>query len=413
MISYSKAINLINKNSLTIGKKRVLIEQALHRVCAEDVISPSKHPSSNNSAFDGFALVSKETKGLNSKKTKKFKLLKTIAAGDNPKIKNYKKTSTVEIMTGAVLPKQFDTILPVENARYFPSKNKPTHIIVDREIKKNSYVRFSGEDYKTKDIVLKKGEMIQANHLMAFAALGIKKVLVKKIPKIIFFGTGNELVDYRKKNIFPWKVRNSNSLYFYSFGKSLNLEMIDGGMIKDNQANKLKKVLKKKILSDIDVLVTSGAVSASKFDFIPKFIKQLGFTSQFKGVKIKPGKPIMFSKYKKKLFFGLPGNPISLVVGFRFFVYPLIRNMLGMNKEKKFRAKLLNKYSKKKDFTHFLRCSMTRNKKGYCELKILKGQQSNKLKALTESNCWGIFKKGKSKFKQGDFIECLPLIPSS
>ena len=316
MISYSEAINLINKNSLTIGKKRISIEQSLHRVCAENVISPSKYPSSNNSAFDGFALVSKETKGLNSKKTKKFKLLKTIAAGDNPKIKNYKKDSTIEIMTGAVLPKHFDTILPVENAKYFPSKSKPTHIVVDREIKKNSYVRFSGEDYQTKDIVLKKGEIIQANHLMAFAALGIKTVLVKKIPKIIFFGTGNELVDYRKKNISPWKVRNSNSLYFYSFGKSLHLEMIDGGMVKDNQSNKLKTALKKKILSDIDVLATSGAVSAGKFDFIPKFIKQLGFTSQFKGVKIKPGKPIMFSKYKKKIIFWSPRQSYIFGCGF-------------------------------------------------------------------------------------------------
>ena len=165
--------------------------------------------------------------------------------------------------------------------------------------------------------------------------------------------------------------------------------------------------------SDIDLFVTSGAISAGKFDFIPKFIKQFGFKNKFKGAKIKPGRPIMLSKFKNKLFFGLPGNPISMVVGFRFFIYPLIRNMLGMNKEKTFKAKLLNKYSKRKDFTHFLRCSFTVTKKGSCELKILKGQQSNKLKALTEANCWGIFESGKAKFKPGDFVECLPLIPSS
>ena len=165
--------------------------------------------------------------------------------------------------------------------------------------------------------------------------------------------------------------------------------------------------------SDIDLFVTSGAISAGKFDFIPKFIKQFGFQNKFKGAKIKPGRPIMLSKFKNKLFLGLPGNPISMVVGFRFFIYPLIRNMLGMSKEKTFKAKLLNKYSKRKDFTHFLRCSLTVTKKGYYELKILKGQQSNKLKALTEANCWGIFESGKSKFKAGDFVECLPLIPSS
>ena len=413
MISYKKAISLIKKNSITLTSKKISIKKALYKICAKDILSPSKYPSFDNSAFDGFALVSRETKGLNSKKTKKFRILKTIAAGDNPKINKYQKNSTVEIMTGALLPKQFDTIIPVEKVKYFPSKKKPTHIILDRNLKKFEYVRFGGEDYKKGNLVIKKGEQIQANHLIALATLGINEILVKKVPKIIFFGTGNEIIDYKRKNIPLWKVRNSNNLYFSAFSKDLNLDVIDGGVIKDKEPHKLKQALKKTIRSDIDLFVTSGAISAGKFDFIPKFIKKIGFKNKFKGAKIKPGRPIMLSKFKKKLFFGLPGNPISMVVGFRFFIYPLIRNMLGMNREKTFKAKLLNKYSKRKDFTHFLRCSLTVTKKGSCELKILKGQQSNKLKALTEANCWGIFESGKAKFKAGDFVECLPLIPSS
>ena len=413
MISYKKAISLIKKNSIILPSKKISIEKALYKICAKDILSPSKYPSFNNSAFDGFALVSRETKGLNSKKTKKFRILKTIAAGDNPKINKYQKNSTVEIMTGALVPKQFDTIIPVEKVKYFPSKKKPTHIILDRNLKKFEYVRFGGEDYKKGNLVIKKGEQIQANHLIALATLGINEILVKKVPKIIFFGTGNEIIDYKRKNIPLWKVRNSNNLYFSAFSKDLSLDVIDGGVIKDKEPHKLKQALKKTIRSDIDLFVTSGAISAGKFDFIPKFIKKIGFQNKFKGAKIKPGRPIMLSKFKKKLFFGLPGNPISMVVGFRFFIYPLIRNMLGMNREKTFKAKLLSKYSKRKDFTHFLRCSLVITKKGSCELKILKGQQSNKVKALTEANCWGIFESGKGKFKVGDFVECLPLIPSS
>ena len=275
-------------------------------------------------------------------------------------------------MTGALIPKKFDTILPVEKAKYFPSKKKPTHIILDRVLKKFEYVRFAGEDYKPGNLVIKKGEQIQAKNLITLAALGIKEILVKKTPKVIFFGTGNEIADYRKKNIPLWKVRNSNNLYFSAFGKALNLEVVDGGVIRDNEPYKLKNALKKTMRSDIDLFVTSGAISAGKFDFIPKFIKQFGFQNKFKGAKIKPGRPIMLSKFKKKLFLGLPGNPISMVVGFRFFIYPLVRNMLGMSKEKTFKAKLINKYSKRKDFTHFLRCSLTVTKKGSCELKILK-----------------------------------------
>ncbi len=125
MISYKKAISLIKKNSFTLVSKKIPIDKSLNKICAKNVMSPSKYPSFNNSAFDGFALASRETKGLNSKKTKKFKILKIIAAGDNPKINKYKKNSTVEIMTGALIPKQFDTVLPIEKVKYFPSKKKP------------------------------------------------------------------------------------------------------------------------------------------------------------------------------------------------------------------------------------------------------------------------------------------------
>ena len=413
MISYKKAIRLINKISVNLPIEEISISEALNRVNAKDIFSPSELPSSNNSAFDGYALLSKETKKLNKKKNKKFEILKIIAAGDNPKLNNYKKNSTVEIMTGAIIPKQFDTIIPVEKVKYFPSKFKSTHIIVEQELKRFSYIRFKGEDYKSKDLVIKKNKVIKSNHLMALAALGINKLFVKKIPKIIFFGTGNELLKFDTKKIPKWKIRNSNSLYISSFGKDLKLKIIDGGIVKDNEPNKFKKKLKKIIKSDIDFFITSGAVSAGKYDFIPNFVKTFGFKEIFKGVQIKPGRPLMISKLNEKIFFGLPGNPISLAVGFRFFVYPLIRNILGIKKEKKFKAKLLNTYIKQKNFNHFLRCTMDVNKKGVCQIKILPNQQSNKLKSFTESNCWGIFPEGKDKFKQGDFIEWLPLIPGS
>jgi len=210
-------------------------------------------------------------------------------------------------------------------------------------------------------------------------------------------------------------VRNSNNHYFTSFGKSLHYEVIDGGVIKDYQQNKLKEKLKKSLSSDIDIFATSGAISAGKFDFIPELIKKLGFKTYFKGVSIKPGRPIMLSRFKKKekLFFGLPGNPISCAAGFRFFIYPLLRNSLGMEKEEKFKAKLMSKYSKRKNFTHFARCFININSKGVIELRILQEQQSHRIKSFAKANCWGIFPNGKDHFKLGDIIEWMPLIPGS
>ena len=415
MIKYQKAIKIINKVSLNLPDEKISILDSLNRVCAKNILSPTKNPLSNNTAFDGFALLAKETRGLSKKKVKKFRILKSIGAGDNPKIKNYKKNSSVEIMTGAIIPKPFDSIIPVEKVKYFPSKKKPTHIIVDHKIKKFSFIRFAGEDFNLKDTVIKKGELIQPKHIMALTTLGIKDLYVKKKPKIIFFGTGNEVVDYKKKNIHDWEVRNSNNHYFMSFGKSLHYQIIDGGVIKDNQQKKLKEKLIKTIKSDIDIFATSGAISAGKFDFIPELINKLGFKTYFKGVSIKPGRPIMLSKFKRKekLFFGLPGNPISCAAGFRFFIYPLVRNSLGMSKEKKFKAKLINKYSKRKDFTHFARCLINFNTKGLVELRVLQEQQSHRIKSFAKANCWGIFPSGKDQFKSGDIIEWVPLIPSS
>ena len=415
MIKYQKAIKIINKVSLNLPDEKISTLDSLNRVCAKNILSSTKNPLSNNTAFDGFAILSRETRGLSQRKVKKFKILRSIGAGDNPKIKNYQKNSSVEIMTGAIIPKPFDSIIPVERVKYFPSKQKPTHIIIDHEIKKFSFIRFAGEDFNTKDTIIKKGELIQPKHIMALTTLGISSLYVKKKPKIIFFGTGNEIVDYKKKHISNWQVRNSNNYYFMSFGKSLHYQMVDGGVIKDNQQKKLKEKLQKSLSSDIDIFATSGAISAGKFDFIPELIKKLGFKTYFKGVSIKPGRPIMLSKFRKKekLFFGLPGNPISCAAGFRFFIYPLLRNNLGMVKEKKFKAKLINKYSKRKDFTHFARCLINVNSKGLTELRVLQEQQSHRIKSFIKANCWGIFPSGKAQFKSGDIIEWVPLIPGS
>ncbi len=415
MIKYKEAINIIHKVSLKLSSEKISILKSANRICDCEIRSPSINPLYNNTAFDGFAVVSKETKGISIKNKKKFKIIKTIAAGDAPKITNYRKDTVIEIMTGGLVPKPFDSVLAIENAKYFPSKENPTHIIIDKEVKKFSFIRFAGEDYKLNDLVVNKGEIIQPKHIMALTTLGIKYIKVKKKPKITFLSTGNEIVSYKSKRISPWQVRNSNNHYFKIFGENLNFNIVDGGIIKDDNPEKLRKILKKLKNSDTDIIVTSGAISAGKYDFVPELVNKLGFKKYFKGASIKPGRPIMMSKLKpkNKIFFGLPGNPISAAAGFRFFVYPLIRKSLGMEKERNFVARLNNSYKKSKNFTHFVRCFAKINNKGLVQLEVLQGQQSNRIKSFVQANCWGIFPEGKNKFKKGDIIGWVPMIPSS
>ena len=154
--------------------------------------------------------------------------------------------------------------------------------------------------------------------------------------------------------------------------------------------------------------MTSGAVSAGKYDFIPDVIKTFKLSNYFKSVAIRPGKPVLFAKIKSrpKAIFGLPGNPMSSAACFRFFVYPYIRNILGLTPEIAIKAILKNNFFKKKKFTRFAKRKINTTKDGKIEVEILKGQESFRIKSFIKSNIWALLPNGKSKFKRGAIIDC-------
>ena len=241
---------------------------------------------------------------------------------------------------------------------------------------------------------------------MAFKTLGIRNIKVKKKPNILFFSTGNEISN--NIDLENWKVRNSNSHYIKSLSTNFLFNFIDGGILRDNDEKFFEKQIYKNIKSKIDIIITSGAVSAGKHDFVPSIVKKFYLSNFFKGVLIRPGKPILFAKLKKieKAIFGLPGNPISSSACFRFFVYPYLLNILGVKIEKPFKAKLKNNFSKRKNFTRFLKAKLTSTNNGILEIEVLKGQESFRIKSFVESNVWGLFKDGQANFKKGELIDC-------
>jgi len=410
MISYKAAKRTLLKSNIKIKKETINSLKSLNRICVKDVYSPVNYPAGNNTAFDGYAVSSKDTTYLNNKKSRKFKILKTIAAGDNPKIKNVKRFQTIEVMTGAIINKPFDTVIPIEQIKFYSDNKNKKYILVNKKIKKNEYIRYLGSDYKKNELVVKKGTLIQPSHILAFKSLGIKKIEVKKKPNILFFSTGNEISD--KQKIPDWQVRNSNSYYIKSLSNSFLFNFIDGGILRDQDENLFKKLIDKNIRSKADIIITSGAVSAGRFDFVPRVIKKFKLSNFFKDVAIRPGKPILFAKFKnkEKVFFGLPGNPISSAACFRFFVYPYLSTVLNISEEKPFKARLKNKFVKKKNFTRFLKGKLTSTNDGNLKVEILKGQESFKIKSFVKSNVWGLFRAGQSVFKKGQIIEChLPI----
>ena len=408
MIHYKKALLELKKNKIKIYSEKVSAEDSINRISVVNLNSPCNYPAANNTAFDGFAINSKETKNLSKKKFLKFKIIKTLAAGDNPNIKKVPKFSAIEVMTGAIIKKPFDTIIPVEQAQFFPSRTKPKYLIINKKIKKNNFIRFVGSDFKKKEVVIKKGEIINSQHILAFKTLGIKKIMVKKKPKIVFYTTGNEISN--NNNLPNWKVRNSNSYYLKSLLKNLPFYFVEKKILRDNDLNKFQNEIKKNLKSRNDLILTSGAVSAGKFDFVPMIIKKFKLKYFFKGAYIRPGKPLMFAKFiNNKAFFGLPGNPISSAACFRFFVLPYLYFSTEVNENKPINAKLKTQFKKKKNFTRFIKGQISFSNKGIAEFKVEKGQESFRIKPFTKSNAWGLFPNGKANFKKNDYIKCYTL----
>ena len=406
MISYKNSIQILKKSKIKINDEIIKINSCINRVTANNIFSKVNNPAADNAAFDGFVINSKDTRNLNKKKKRLFKIIGTIAAGDKTINKKSKKFQTYEIMTGSIIPKGFDTIIPIEQIVFYPNKKNPKYILVNKRVKKYQHIRFKGSDYKKNDLLIKKGTILLPAHILALRSLGIDSVKVKKKPNILFFSTGNEISNQKK--IPDWKVRNSNSHYINSLSDNFLFNFINGGTLKDNHQFKFEKEIKKMFSSKVDIIITSGAVSAGKFDFVPSVVKKHKLSNYFKGVSIRPGKPILFAKFKNKhkAIFGLPGNPISSAACFRFFVYPYLQNLLGIVEEKPFKAVLKNKFIKKINFTRFVKSKINTTKNGKIETEILKGQESFRIQSFIKSNIWTLLPSGKSKFKKGDIVEC-------
>ena len=406
MISYLNSRRILNKGKIKIKNESILSINSLNRVSASNIYAKFNYPSSDNAAFDGYAINSNDTKNLNKNKTKAFKIIGCIFAGKKPFNKQINKYEAVEIMTGGIIPKGFNTIIPIEQIIFFPEKNNQKFIIIDKKIDKYNHVRFAGSDYKKNELVIKKNSIILPNHILALKTLGIKNISVKKKINILFFSTGNEISNM--DNIADWKVRNSNSHYIKSLNNSFLFNFKNGGILRDNHKNIFKTKIKRMLNSKIDIIITSGAVSAGKFDYIPSVVKTLNLSNYFKSVAIRPGKPILFAKIqgKQKAIFGLPGNPMSSSACFRFFVYPYITKLLGLEVEKPVKAILKNDFLKKKKFTRFAKSKLSTTKDGKIEVHILKGQESFRIKSFVQSNIWALLPAGKSKFKKGEVVDC-------
>lgn len=308
-----KSLEMVNQISFT---EIIPISDALNRTIANDILCIKNLPSFNNSAMDGFAVkFSDAGKTLN--------INKVIFAGDKgEKTKeSLEQNECYKIMTGAKVPNDADTIIPIENCFDVTDLT----VKIPEDIKKGANLRLKGEEQKEGNVILQKGERITSSHITLLSSQGLIMVEVFKKISIAVLSTGNEIKE-------PWEeaddeeIYNCNSFALISQLKEKGFDATYCGVVPDS-LEKSKEFIKN--LKTYDVIITTGGISMGDADFVGEAFLQNGLETAFHGVNIKPGRPIMMGTMGKTSVVCLPGNPLTAMVNIYLFVIPMLKKIQG------------------------------------------------------------------------------------
>lgn len=320
MIDVDSALKIIDENTKELDLEKKDILSCLNKVLAEDIYSQDNLPPFDKSAMDGYAIKSEDTRNYDTENVIQFEIKGLIKAGDYCQ-DELERGQTFKIMTGAPLPKGADAVIEIEKVKAEGNILNISQVVSTG----NNVIKF-GEEIKVGELALNKGSNIRPVEIGLLASLGYSSAKVYKSPTVALIITGDELVDIDSK-LERGKIRNSNEYSLKALIKNLGAEALSLGVVSDDK-DKLKEKVKY-ALENADIVISSGGASVGDYDFIDDVLKEIGADVKFNSVAIKPGKPVTFATYKEKLFFALPGNPLSLITTFEEFVKPAIEKMMG------------------------------------------------------------------------------------
>lgn len=312
-INVQTAIEIISNLKLSLNFEIIPIENAISRICAEEIFATSFLPKFNNSAMDGYAIIYED-------KNSELEIIDTIFAGDNNN-KLLEKDSCIKIMTGAKIPQNSTAIIPKEDVEEL-NDNK---IKILKNVKEFQHIRYIGEDIKQNQLLINIGDEINFSKITLLASQGISHIKVYKKPKVVVFASGEELKLHYEK-IESFQIYNSNTPTFFARTKELGCEVAFIGQAKDS-IEAIKELINNSL--DADLIITSGGVSVGDADFTKEAFNQLNFETLFDGIDIRPGKPTVFGKIKNTYILNLPGNPLASTLIFEMFGKILIQKLLG------------------------------------------------------------------------------------
>ncbi|WP_036384848.1 molybdopterin molybdotransferase MoeA [Muricauda sp. MAR_2010_75] len=317
MITFDEALQNVLEHSQNYGDEMVELVDSHGRILAETIEADRDFPPFDRSTKDGIAIRFGALNSQNQSFT-----ISGIAQAGSPQLVLTDENSCIEVMTGAMVPKNADTVVMYEHT----TKNGETFTI-DEFVKQGQNIHYQSSDVHKGEVLLQSGIKITAAEIGVLATVGKAKVSVKKLPKVAVISTGNELVNVDKTPL-PFQIRKSNS---YSLISLLENEKIKGDIhhVLD-EPSAIKQTLKN-LLKDYDVLLLSGGVSKGKYDFLPEAFDSLGVEKVFHRVLQRPGKPFWFGKQKQyeTTVFSFPGNPVSTFVNYHLYFKPWLNKTLG------------------------------------------------------------------------------------
>jgi molybdopterin molybdotransferase len=415
LIANPSCMDDYDPNSMPVAKARQFIKQflspvaqtetlplraSLGRVLATDILSPSNVPNYDNSAMDGYAFNADD---IGTEKPTCLKLIGTAFAG-NAFTGEVKHDECVRIMTGAMLPKGADTVIMQERVVL-----EGHYITFTEAPKRGINVRYAGEDLRQEQSVLAAGHMMRAADLGLIASLGISEVSVFRKLKVAFFSTGDELAGVGEM-LKTGQVYDSNRYTLYGMLSRLGVEIIDLGAIADDP-----DLLEHTLLaaaSQADVVITSGGVSVGEADYMKLLLAKHGQVVFWK-VAMKPGRPLAYGKIqgdqtKVAHYFGLPGNPVAVMVTFYQFVREAMLILMGQPNPAPlpiFNVECTESIKKQTGRTEFQRGILFATADGTWKVKPTGAQGSAILSSMSLANCFIVLDESVGNLDTGAIVQ--------
>lgn len=384
--------------------EEVEIFQSLGRIVAKDVISPIDVPPHDNSAMDGFAFKGQQ---LSSAENITLKVVGTALAGKAWQ-GQVKPGECVKIMTGAIMPDGLDTVIPQELCQ---SVTPESIQFASHILKTGDNRRLRGEDIAKGKPALKQGARITPAAAGLLASLGLPKVSVYRTLRVAYFSTGDEILSLGE-DLREGAVYDSNRYTIAGLLKDLGCQMIDMGVVKDDP--QLLENAFTKAAEHADAIITSGGVSVGEADFTKAMMKKLGDVVFWK-IAMRPGRPMAVGRitqgHRSAVLFGLPGNPVAVMVTFLAFVKPALLQMMGstVSPTPLMRARTQEVLRKKPGRTEYQRGIVTRNADGELEVITTGNQGSGVLSSMVQANALIVLQHTQSTAQVGDWVDVLML----